>query len=52
MLVHPLTRLDRATKANSLSDDESEFSKSDLSLNDTLRIFPLFLLKLGHSFHK
>jgi hypothetical protein len=52
MSVDPLTMSRIATKTNSLSDDELEFSKSDSSLKVTLRALPLFLLKLKHSLLK
>ena len=50
--IHLLTRAERATKINSLLDDDLKFLESDSSLNVTLNSFPLFLLKLGHSFLK
>jgi len=50
MPVHPSTRPKITTKVNLLLDDELESSQSDSLLNVTLRAFPLFLLKLWHSF--
>jgi len=52
MSIDPLTVLERVTKTHSLSDDGLEFSKLDSSLKMTLRAFPLFVLKLGHSLLK
>jgi hypothetical protein len=42
MSINPLKVSERATKTNSLSDDELEFSELDSSLKVTLRAFPYF----------
>jgi hypothetical protein len=51
-VVDSLTVSERATKANSLSDDELEFSESNSALMVTLRALLLFYFKLRHSLLK